>query len=114
MRGVPFADARIESRILRERVESDDRRAPKHLFKSALLVGRCVSVRSAAKLFECQSRFIGGGSRGVRYIFAKDGESFPECEGFEGKNEFCPGSTGDVSDETEISTQAPFFDDIGR
>ena len=114
MRSIPFANARIELRILRERVESDDRRTAEHLIEGGRFVGRSVSVCPTAELFERQARFVRRRSRGVGDILAKDGESFPKREGLESKNELRTGSARDVRDEAKISTQKTLFENVGR
>ena len=114
MRGIPFTNARIELRILRERVESDDRRTAEHLIEGGRFVGRSVSVCPTAELFERQAGFVRRGRRGMGDVLAKDGESFPKCEGLESKNELRAASVRDVRDEAKISAQKTLFENVGR
>ena len=114
MRGIPFANARIKLRILRERVESDDRRTAEHLIEGGRFVGRSVSVCPTAELFERQARFVRRGRRGMGDVLAKDGESFPKREGLESKNELRAASARDVRDEAKISAQKTLFENVGR
>lgn len=105
---------RVETFVLRERIERYMAAAPHDMIELVVGVSGRIGVCSAAELLARQARLVERAGRGGVYVFAEHGEGAPQRESLESEDDLGAALARHTAYERKVATQQTFLDYVAR